>query len=141
MGLVLTRPSEVRVGDAVPELADLPCADDVVHVGGPVQPEAIMALAEFDDADEAVSPLVGRVGFMPAGADPGDLSISRLRVFAGYAGWGRGQRVGARGAVVDRRRRGAGRRVRRRPDELWRRVLHRKGGPSRSSRRCRSIPS
>ena len=129
MGLVLTRPSDVRVGDAVPELASLPCADDVVHVGGPVQPEAIMALAEFDAAGDAVSPLVGRVGFMPAGADPGELAITRLRVFAGYAGWGAGQLESeleepswiVAGAEPDDAFAAD-------PDELWRSVLQRKGG-------------
>src|SRR3954462_3616883 len=64
MGLVLTRPSEVRVAGAVPELASLPGADGVVHVGGPVQPEAIMALAEFEDRDDALAPVVGSVGFV-----------------------------------------------------------------------------
>jgi putative transcriptional regulator len=130
MGLVLTRPSEARVADVVPELASLPCADDVVHVGGPVQTEAIMALAEFDDADDAVAPLVGRVGFMPAGADFEELSVRRVRVFAGYAGWGAGQLEAeleepswiVAGAEPDDAFASD-------PDELWRRVLQRKGGP------------
>ena len=130
MGLVLTRPSEVRVADAVPELASLPGADDVVHVGGPVQPEAIMALAEFDDPGDAVAPLVGRVGFMPADAAPEGLAVSRLRVFAGYAGWGAGQLEAEleepswiiTGAEPDDA-------FAPDPDELWRSVLHRKGGP------------
>ena len=130
MGLVLTRPSDVRVADAVPELASLPCADDVVHVGGPVQPEAIMALAEFDDADDAVAPVIGSIGFMPAGAAAEELSIRRLRLFAGYAGWGAGQLEAeleepswiVTGAEPDDAFAAD-------PDELWRRVLHRKGGP------------
>ena len=46
MGLVLSRPSEVRVADAVPELADLPGASELVYVGGPVQPEAVVVLVE-----------------------------------------------------------------------------------------------
>ncbi len=129
MGLVLTRPSDVRVVDAVPELGSLPGADDVVHVGGPVQPEAIMALVEFDDAEDAASPLVGRVGFMPADAAVDELAVSRLRVFAGYAGWGAGQLEAeleepswiVAGAEPDDAFAAD-------PDELWRRVLHRKGG-------------
>ena len=51
MGLVLTRPSDVRVSEAVPALAELSGADD-----------------------------------LPADAEPDELSIVRMRVFAGYAG-------------------------------------------------------
>jgi putative transcriptional regulator len=47
MGLVLSRPSEVVAAVAVPLLGGLPGSDDPVFVGGPVQPEAFMVLAEF----------------------------------------------------------------------------------------------
>src|SRR5919201_6282902 len=73
MGLVLTRPSDVTVAEAVPALADLPGGDQVVYVGGPVQPEAFMVLGDFEEVDEAAAPVVGAVGFMPADADPDDL--------------------------------------------------------------------
>ena len=45
MGLVLNRPSETLVADAVPPLA--PVVDDaaVVYVGGPVEPAAVVVLA------------------------------------------------------------------------------------------------
>jgi putative transcriptional regulator len=91
MGLVLSRPSDVPAVDAVPALDGLPGSDDPVFVGGPVQPEAFMALAEFDDVEDAAAPIFGSVGFMAAEAEPEDVSIRRLRVFAGYAGWGPGQ--------------------------------------------------
>jgi putative transcriptional regulator len=132
MGLVLSRPSDARVVDAVPALNGIARDEDVVYVGGPVQPEAFMVLAEFDDVTDAAARVVGDVGFMPADADPGGLSIRRLRVFAGYAGWGASQleaelaepswivvRAEAGDAFVDD------------PDELWRRVLRRKGGKYR----------
>src|SRR3954471_21724676 len=66
MGLVLSRPSDVLVREAVPSLVELPGADDPVYVGGRVQPEAFMVLAEFEDLDEAAAPIIGGVGFMPA---------------------------------------------------------------------------
>jgi len=69
------------------------------------------------------------VGFMPADAEPSDLAIKRLRLFAGYSGWGSGQLedeledeswivvdAAAEDAFADD------------PDELWRTVLQRKGG-------------
>ena len=46
MGLVLSRPSDVAAVDALPLLAGIPGADEPVFVGGPVQPEAFMALAD-----------------------------------------------------------------------------------------------
>ena len=91
LGLVLSRPSDVAAADAVPVLDGLPGAEDPVFVGGPVQPEAFMVLAEFDDVDEAAAPIIDGLGFMPADAEPGELAIRRLRLFAGYSGWGSGQ--------------------------------------------------
>jgi putative transcriptional regulator len=38
LGLVLNRPSETSVGEAVPQLAELLDAGDDLHIGGPVQP-------------------------------------------------------------------------------------------------------
>ena len=43
MGVVLGRSSETRVADAVPALADLPGADDLVYLGGPVSPVSLLA--------------------------------------------------------------------------------------------------
>ena len=127
MGLVLSRPSEIRVADAVPDLADLPGSDELVYVGGPVQPEAVVVLIEHESEPEM--PIVGNVAFMPADAELDELDAVRTRVFAGYSGWGAGQledeleesswivvpAVPDDAFAPD-------------PDELWRTVLHRKGG-------------
>ena len=92
-GLVLNRPSETTVGEAVPELADLIGPDHVLHVGGPVQPGAVTAVGEHADPGESTKLVVGTVGMvdldeLPGGGRP---DLSRVRVFAGYAGWGPGQ--------------------------------------------------
>ena len=130
MGLVLSRPSDVPALDAVPALEGLPGADGPVFVGGPVQPEAFMVLAEFDDVGQAAAPILGGLGFMPADAEPEELSIRRLRLFAGYSGWGAGQLEAeldeSSWIVVDALADDA---FAPDPDELWRSVLHRKGGP------------
>lgn len=128
MGLVLSRPSDVAALEAVPLLTGLPGASGPVFVGGPVQPEAFMVLAEFDDVEEAAAPIMGHLGFMPADAEPDELAIRRLRLFAGYSGWSSGQLEAeldegswivvdaiADDAFADD------------PDELWRSVLQRKG--------------
>ncbi|WP_205696821.1 YqgE/AlgH family protein [Conexibacter sp. SYSU D00693] len=93
LGLVLNRPSDTEVGDAVPELADLAEPGDVVHVGGPVQPQAIVLVAELEDPGDAAFLLAGRVGLVADTTDREALAgrSDRRRVFAGYAGWGPGQ--------------------------------------------------
>ncbi len=93
MGLILNRPSETTVGDALPELGDVAGHDAPVFIGGPVQADAVIVLAEFDDVRASAGLVVGDLGF--ARAD-GDLSVlgestRRARVFAGYSGWGPGQ--------------------------------------------------
>lgn len=93
MGVVLNRPSPVTVDDAVPPLAGLVDDGDVVHVGGPVQPQAIVVLGDFEQPERAGSIVLGSVGFLPADVDEdADLGpLPRVRVFAGYAGWAPGQ--------------------------------------------------
>ena len=48
LGIVLNRPSETSVESVVPELAEI-AGGEPVYVGGPVQPEALVLLAEFSD--------------------------------------------------------------------------------------------
>jgi putative transcriptional regulator len=93
MGVILNRPSNVTVGDAVPQLQPAVDALEPVYVGGPVQPTSVVCLAEFDDPECAELIVLGRIGFPAAGAPVEDLAraTSRWRVFAGYAGWGEGQ--------------------------------------------------
>jgi putative transcriptional regulator len=87
-GLVLNRPSETTVGEASPELAELIGGEHLLFVGGPVQPNAVTAIGEHADPAAASKLIVGGVGMV----DLDDLpDVSRLRVFAGYAGWSAGQ--------------------------------------------------
>ncbi len=129
VGLVLSRPSELRIDEAVPDLGDLPYTDDVVYIGGPVQPEAVVVLVDLEEPREDAEPIVGGVAYMPPGIDPDELAVTRARVFAGYSGWGPGQleseleepswivSAALPGDVFAAD-----------PDELWRSVLQRKGG-------------
>lgn len=93
MGVVLNRPSEVTIGEAAPLLEAAVGELELVYVGGPVQPTAIVFLAEFLDPEPAGLLVLGRIGFPAPDAGIEDLvqSTSRRRVFAGYAGWGQGQ--------------------------------------------------
>jgi putative transcriptional regulator len=89
MGVVLNRESETRVADAVPQLAELTADDELVRIGGPVSPDAVVALGQFADVSEAGVQVVGRLGTLDP-ESPNE-SLGRLRVYAGYAGWGAGQ--------------------------------------------------
>jgi putative transcriptional regulator len=131
LGVILNRASEATVGDAVPELAALVDGAGAIHVGGPVQPSAIVVLAEFGEPERAGALVVDSVGFLPAEVDPDELGeLLRARVFAGYAGWGPGQLDGeldegswiVEPALPDDVFTPA-------PEDLWSDVLRRKGGP------------
>jgi putative transcriptional regulator len=93
MGVILNRPSPLSVSDAVPPLADLVDEAELVHVGGPVQPQAIVVLGDFRDPGEAGALVLGSIGFLPGEIETAEDvgSLTRARVFAGYAGWGPGQ--------------------------------------------------
>jgi putative transcriptional regulator len=131
LGLVLNRPSETTVGEVVPQLADLVDPEEDVLVGGPMQPGAVIVLADFIDPDDAALIAFDRVGVMGSGSDPEDLvgGIRRARAFAGHAGWGPGQLDGEleRGDWIlePAQNRDA---FTAEPGELWVDVLSRKGG-------------
>jgi putative transcriptional regulator len=93
MGIVLNRPATTTVTDATPELEDLVGPGDDVFVGGPVQPSSVIVLAEWEAPDDAAVPIFEGIGFVGAESDPDELArtVSRARVFAGFAGWGPGQ--------------------------------------------------
>jgi putative transcriptional regulator len=130
MGIVLNRVSDLDVDDAAPPLADLIEPGELVHAGGPVQPTAVMIVAEFDDPDTAATLVLDRVGFVGADADFDTIAadLVRARVFAGMAGWGPGQLEAelerddwiVEPATADD--------VFGDPDTLWSAVLERKGG-------------
>lgn len=93
LGIVLNRPSGADVASTLPHWDTLALAPEVMFVGGPVQPEAVVALGLADAATEAVQPVVPGIAIVDLRADPLALTdeVQGLRLFAGYAGWGGGQ--------------------------------------------------
>jgi putative transcriptional regulator len=89
MGVVLNRESETPVAEAVPVLASLAEPEELVRIGGPVSPQSVVALGDFDDVGEAGTHVVGSLGTLDPDRENG--SLRRVRVYAGYAGWGPGQ--------------------------------------------------
>ena len=130
LGLVLNRPGELVVGESAPELAVLTGEDAIIDQGGPVQPDALLVLAEFDEPSHAGISIIGNVGLVGDGSEIDELpdQTQRVRIFAGYAGWGPGQ-LDAELARDDWFVAPAGVDDIFHPDadELWSRVLSRKG--------------
>ena len=140
LGLVLNRPSETTVGEAVSELDTLVDADDPLFVGGPVGQSALIVLAEFDDADRAALIAFEDVGVV--GTDESAPETRRGRAFAGHAGWGPGQldsEVERGDWILEPAHREDA--FTDTPDALWRSVLTRKGGSYALVARMPSDPS
>jgi putative transcriptional regulator len=129
VGVVLNRASEVDVADAAPPLAELVLAGDRVFVGGPVQPQSAVVVADFEHPELAEVIAFGSIGFLPDGVDADVIGpLRRARVFAGYAGWGPGQlerEIEEGSWIVEPARPDDV--FTDRPDELWSDVVRRKG--------------
>ncbi|HEY1624019.1 MAG TPA: YqgE/AlgH family protein [Streptosporangiaceae bacterium] len=138
LGVVLNRPTEVPVSQVLESWNDLATGPSVVFSGGPVAQTSALALALISGADEPVGwhpldggPSMAKLGLVDLDAPPGLIApvITRMRVYAGYAGWGTGQLQGE----IDE---GAWYVVRAEPGDpfapdpgrLWSAVLRRQGG-------------
>ena len=134
-GLVLNRPSEV---DAVGHFAawDLFVAHPrVVFVGGPVQPNGVLALGRCrtpGEAPKGFRPVSGAIGLVDLDVEPHAMGVDVIRLFAGHSGWGAEQLEGELEEhawhVVDTAPEDA---LTETPEDLWRYVLHRQGGDLR----------
>jgi len=133
IGVVLNRPSELAVSEALPAWTSHIAEPAVVFVGGPVAPGSAICLAEAPRGPEGEGwqPLFDGLGTVDVSRSPSDLTveIATLRVFAGYAGWAPGQleaeiEAGA-WIVAPGGRQDA---MSADPSALWRTVLRRQGG-------------
>jgi len=90
-GVILNRRADTEVAELVPDLGPLVEQGAPLWVGGPVGPDSIVVLGDFDDPDRSAGVVEGSIGVV----DPdGDAEFSRARVFVGHAGWGPGQLEG-----------------------------------------------
>ena len=144
LGLVLNRPTPLVSREALPgRLAQVTHDAERVLEGGPVQPEAVIVLADFEDVTEAATIAFGSVGIVDPEVETTGLGpVRAIRAFGGYAGWAGGQLEAemAEEAWVD---------CDAAPEDvftddhegLWRRVLERKGGSWRIIARMPEDPS
>lgn len=95
LGVVLNRPTETVVGEALADWSALASHPRVLFVGGPVSPDSAIGLARAETPDDAEgwAPLFDHLGTVDLGWLPVELpaSVQNLRVFAGHAGWSAGQ--------------------------------------------------
>jgi putative transcriptional regulator len=145
LGLVLNRPTPLLAREALPgPLGEAMPAEERVHQGGPVQPDAVIVLADFAEPARAASIAFGTVGIVApdAGEDGLEGNVRAIRAFGGYAGWAGGQLeqeigeeawIDAAGLAEDV--------FTQEPEALWSRVLERKGGSWRLISRMPEDPS
>ncbi len=94
VGVVLNRPSTLGTHETLPEeYTGAISPDEVIHEGGPVDPESVILLADFTQPDDQASLVVGSIGVVDPSADFTGLGerIRAIRAFGGYAGWASGQ--------------------------------------------------
>ena len=92
-GLVLNRPSETSVGEAVPELDEMLDPTEALFIGGPVQPSSVVILGQFEDPGDAALLAFDDVGVLGAASSLEEMSVGvrSARAFVGHSGWGAGQ--------------------------------------------------
>lgn len=93
LGVVINRPSGTSLSQAAPPVAEMVGTDSELHLGGPVMPEAVVVVAEFQSAEDAAMIAFDKVGVLAADSKPAlvEARTLRHRAFAGHAGWSSGQ--------------------------------------------------
>lgn len=129
LGVTLNRPVGMDVVDHLPGWSDHLSPPEAVFAGGPVQREMAVGLAYRPAIApcDGWSPVLDGVGLIDLSAPPDDVpGVEKLRVFAGYSGWGPAQLelelVVGSWFVLDAL---PGDAFDGMPEELWRRVLRR----------------
>ena len=93
LGVVLNRPSPVPVAEVLPGWDTVLAGPGVIFQGGPVATDSALAVAGLPPGDEdpvGFRRLFGSTGIVDLDA-PSEIlapALTRMRVFAGYAGWG-----------------------------------------------------
>ena len=144
IGVVLNRPSGTGLNDTLPVWEAHAAAPAVVFVGGPVQPDALIALARGKPQTRGWVSIFEDLGTIDLGEPPSDErpAPDMMRVFVGYAGWSAGQLEAELDAgawfVVDADPADP---FAPRPDRLWREVLQRQRSRVRIFAFCPEDPS
>lgn len=87
LGLILNRPSQLTIADAFPLWASASAEPGVVFSGGPVERNAMIVLGTSSTEAGPLSLGMHSID-LDEGSPPRADGVDRIRVFAGYAGWG-----------------------------------------------------
>ena len=96
MGLVINRPTTVKLSKVLPEIEGLQKRSDTIYLGGPVAKNQLMLLIRTSSPPEG-SRLVFKDIYLSSSQTVIEKMIDkpdtpeRFRVYAGYAGWAPGQ--------------------------------------------------
>lgn len=96
LGVVINRPTDVKLSSVLPEVEELATRPDTVFLGGPVARDRMVLLVRGGDASEESARVVDDV-FITSSLDVlRELSRqgaekTSFRAYVGYAGWGPGQ--------------------------------------------------
>lgn len=130
LGVIVNRAADVAVDRVLAGWSSSVSEPGVLFLGGPVGTDSALAVGEVVESAEPPGwrGCFGRIGLVDLDAPPALLegALSRMRIFAGYSGWGSGQ---LEGEIAE----GAWYVVKSDPDDafsvepaaLWRKVLRR----------------
>jgi putative transcriptional regulator len=96
MGLVINRPSQVKLGTLFPNIKELKQRQDTVYLGGPVAVNRVLMLIGSPHTPQASIPIIQDV-YLSSSLKELERLIKnaaegeRFRIFAGYSGWGPSQ--------------------------------------------------
>ena len=99
MGLIVNRPSERLIRETLNQHFEVPESDDVLFVGGPVEPESLLLVHNVSElSNEQTCPVPGM--YLGGTADAFAEVMHRAseqdpqlkyRIYSGYSGWSPGQ--------------------------------------------------
>ena len=89
LGVVLNRPSTRSLETLLPTWLKSEVSSPTVFVGGPVQPDALLALAPASVALSGSSEITGQISMLELEGDLDltEIDINAVRFYFGYAGW------------------------------------------------------
>ena len=96
MGLVINRPTTVKLSKVLPEIEGLQRRSDTIYLGGPVAKNQLMLLIRTSSPPEGSRPVFKDI-YLSSSQRVIEKMIDnpdtpeRFRVYAGYAGWAPGQ--------------------------------------------------